>query len=98
MPVKKPAKLRLGSSANGCHQRGADGPKDAWSRGFLFHPTTSCWQRKRLSGADEYTRECLPLKGDRGITSKAVVETLADRLAMRSVPQDARSDLGGRWQ
>ena len=43
---------------------------------------------------DEYTRECLTLKVDRGITSSDVIDTLAELFAMRGVPKQIRSDNG----
>ena len=43
---------------------------------------------------DEYTRECLCLKVDRGITSEDVIDTLAELFAMRGVPKCIRSDNG----
>jgi transposase InsO family protein len=43
---------------------------------------------------DEYTRECLALKVDRGITSEDVINTLAELFAMRGVPRHIRSDNG----
>ena len=43
---------------------------------------------------DEYTRECLTLKVDRGITSSDVIDTLAELFAMRGVPKHIRSDIG----
>ena len=43
---------------------------------------------------DEYTRECLALKVDRGITSENVIDTLAELFAMRGVPRHIRSDNG----
>ena len=49
---------------------------------------------KWLSVVDEYTRECLALKVDRGITSESVIDTLSDQFAMRGVPRHIRSDNG----
>jgi len=37
-------------------------------------------QLKWLSVVDEYTRECLALKVDRGITSEDVIDTLSEHL------------------
>jgi len=36
---------------------------------------------------DKYTRECLALKVDRGITAEDVIDTLAELFSMRGVPQ-----------
>lgn len=49
---------------------------------------------KWLSIVDEYTRECLALKVDRGITSEDVIDTLAELFATRGVPRHIRSDNG----
>ena len=49
---------------------------------------------KWLSIVDEFTRECLALKVDRGITSEDVIDTLAELFSMRGVPTAIRSDNG----
>ena len=60
----------------------------------MFDRTASGSQLKWLSVVDEYTRECLALKVDRGITSQDVIDTLAELFAMRGVPRHIRSDNG----
>ena len=60
----------------------------------MFDRTASGSQLKWLSVVDEYTRECLALKVDRGITSENVIDTLSELFAMRGVPRDIRSDNG----
>lgn len=94
VPVKKRKKRRLGSSVYGCHRRRAEAPNDVWCWDFVFDRTTSGSQLKWLSVVDEYTRECLALKVDRGITSEDVINTLAELFAMRGVPRHIRSDNG----
>ena len=94
VPGKKRKRRRLGSSVNGCHRRRAEAPNDAWCWDFIFDRTTSGSQLKWLSIVDEYTRECLALKVDRGITSEDVIDTLAELFAMRGVPKHIRSDNG----
>lgn len=103
---QKPRKRRsLGTSANACHQRPAAHRDDVWCWDFVFDRTTSGGTLKWLSIVDEYTRECLALKVDRGITSEDVIDTLAELFAARGVPQRIRSDNGpefiahaiGRW-
>ena len=73
VPVKKRKRRRIGTSANGCHRRRAEGPNDVWCWDFVYDRTTSGSQLKWLSVVDEYTRECLALKVDRGITSNFVM-------------------------
>ena len=47
-----------------------------------------------LEVVDGYTRECLALKVDRGITSENVIDTFSELFAMRGVPRHIRSDNG----
>jgi putative transposase len=94
VPQKKRTKRRLGTSANGCHRRRAEGPNDVWCWDFIFDRTESGSQLKWLSVIDEYARGCLTLKVDRGITSSDVIDTLAELVAMRGVPKHIRSDNG----
>jgi putative transposase len=43
---------------------------------------------------DEFTRECLAIKVARRINSFGVLETMADVMLMRGVPEHIRSDNG----
>ena len=43
---------------------------------------------------DEYTRECLAIRADRHIRSVDVIETLAELMVTRGVPEHIRSDNG----
>jgi transposase InsO family protein len=43
---------------------------------------------------DEYTRECLALEVDRGVTSERVVDILTNLFLTRGVPEHIRSDNG----
>jgi transposase InsO family protein len=94
VPKKKRKRRRLGSSENGCHRRRAEHKDHVWCWDFVFDRTTSGSPLKWLSIVDEYTRECLCLKVDRGITSEDVIDTLAELFAMRGVPRHIRSDNG----
>lgn len=94
IPQKKRKKRRLGMSKNGCHRRRAMCKNDVWAWDFVFDRTTAGSPLKWLSIVDEYTRECLTLKVDRGITSEDVIDTLAELFAMRGVPKHIRSDNG----
>ena len=94
MPQKKRKRRRLGTSANGFHRRRAEAPNDVWRWDFIFDRAASGSQIKWLSVIDEFTRECLVLKADRGITSADVIDSLAELFAMRGVPKHIRSDNG----
>lgn len=94
VPQKKRKRRRLGKSENGCHRRRALHKDHVWCWDFVFDHTTGGSTLKWLSIVDEYTRECLTLKVDRGITSEDVIDTLAELFAMRGVPRHIRSDNG----
>ncbi len=93
---QKPRKRRsLGTSANACHQRPAAHRDDVWCWDFVFDRTTSGGTLKWLSIVDEYTRECLALKVDRGITSEDVIDTLAELFAVRGAKERT---VDGLWK
>ena len=94
VPNKKRKRRHLGSSAQGCDQRRSLHKDHVWCWDFVFDRTARGSQLKWLSIVDEYTRECLALKVDRGITSEDVIDTLAELFAMRGVPRHIRSDNG----
>ena len=84
----------IGVPANACHVRKAERKNDVWTWDFVFDRTRSGSALKWLSIVDEFTRECLALKVDRGITSEDVIDTLAELFSMRGVPTAIRSDNG----
>jgi transposase InsO family protein len=94
VPEKKRKRRRLGASDNACHRRRAEHKNDVWCWDFIFDRTENGTALKWLSIIDEFTRECLCLKVDRGITSEDVIDTLAELFAMRGVPNHIRSDNG----
>jgi putative transposase len=57
------------------------------------------WERTECSASgdakiDEYTRECLALRVERRLNSLEVIDTLADVMLVRGVPEHIRSDNG----
>lgn len=94
VPQKRRKRRHLGRSAHACHVRRAEHRDQVWCWDFVFDRTTAGSPLKWLSMVDEFTRECLALKVDRGITSEDVIDTLAELFAMRGVPQAIRSDNG----
>jgi putative transposase len=47
-----------------------------------------------LTMIDEYTRECLAIRVARRLGSQEVIETLADVMLVRGIPEYLRSDNG----
>ena len=91
---KKRKRRALGTSAASIVAHSAQAPNDVWCWDFTFDRTRAGSPLKWLSIVDEFTRECLCLKVDRGITSEAVIDWMAELLAMRGVPRCIRSDNG----
>ena len=87
-------KRAIGVSANACDVRKAEYQDHVWTWDFVFDKTTNGTALKWLSLIDEYTRECLALKVDRGLTSEDVINILAELIAIRGVPRCIRSDNG----
>ena len=94
VPRKPRKKRRLGSSENACHRRRSERMNDVWCWDFAFDRTVNGSALKWLSIIDEFTRECLTLDVDRGITSEDVIDALAELFATRGVPAHIRSDNG----
>jgi putative transposase len=94
VPQKKRKRRHRGTSAGGVLRRRAEAKDEVWCWDFVFDRTTSGSPLKWLSIVDEFTRECLVLRVDRGITSEAVIDWLAELFAMRGVPRCIRSDNG----
>jgi transposase InsO family protein len=65
-----------------------------WAWDFVFDRTANGRSLKWLSIVDEYTRECLALEVDRGMTSEGVLDVLRDLFVIRGVPKHIRSDNG----
>jgi putative transposase len=94
VPQKQRKKRRLGQSANSCIRRKAEHKDHVWTWDFLHDRTTGGRPLKWLSIIDEYTRECLALEVDRGITSEKAIDVLADLFRIRGVPKHIRCDNG----
>jgi len=94
VPRKQRKKRRLGGSAGGCIRRRAEHKDHVWAWDFVFDRTAHGRSLKWLSIVDEYTRECLALEVDRGLTSEDVLDVLRDLFVIRGVPKYIRSDNG----
>jgi putative transposase len=94
VPQKQRKRRRLGHSENSCVRRKADHKDHVWTWDFIHDRTASGRPLKWLSIVDEYTRECLALEVDRGITAEKVIDVLAELFRIRGVPKHIRSDNG----
>lgn len=94
VPQKQHKKRRLGHSDNSCVRRKAEHKDHVWTWDFIHDRTSDGRPLKWLSIVDEYTRECLALEVERGITSGRVIDVLAELFRLRGVPRHIRSDNG----
>ena len=91
VPRKPRKKRRLGHSDNSCVRRRAEHKDHVWTWDFIHDRTASGKPLKWLAITDEYTRECLALEVDRGITADRVVDVLTTLFLTRGVPRQIRS-------
>jgi transposase InsO family protein len=94
VPKKAHKKRRLGHSGNSCVRRRAEHPDHVWTWDFIHDRTTMGQPLKWFAITDEYTRECLALEVDRGITADRVLDILTSLFLTRGVPRHIRSDNG----
>ncbi len=87
-------KRRLGSSANSCVRRPAGYKGHVWAWDFLHDRTSDGRPLKWFTLVDEYTRECVALEVERGMTARAVRAVLAGVVRERGAPVHIRSDNG----
>jgi len=67
---------------------------EVWSYDFVKAMTHDGRGLRILVVIDEYTRECLALRVARRLGSLQVIETLADVMLVRGIPEHIRSDNG----
>jgi putative transposase len=94
VPPKKRKKGRWGVAENGCDWLAATHKNHVWAWDFAFDQTENGTQLECLLIVDEHTRERLALEVARSITSEDLIDTVAELLAMRGVPENFRSDNG----
>lgn len=97
VPGKQHKKRRLGHSANGILRRRAERKNHVWCVDFIHDRDDRDRPLKWLSVVDEFTRECVALEVERGMTSRGVVSVLIDLFTSRGVPSHIRSDNGGEF-
>jgi putative transposase len=97
VPGKQHKKRRLGHSQNGIARRRSEHKDHVWCVDFIHDRDERDRPLKWLSVVDEFTRECVALEVERGMTSRDVVSVLIDLFTSRGVPAHIRSDNGGEF-
>lgn len=75
----------------------ADRPNAVWCWDFIFDRTQDGRTLKILSLVDEYSRYCIRLRVEQGLTATAVVQTLQRAVAEHGAPAAIRSDNGSEF-
>jgi putative transposase len=94
VPQKQKPRARLWLNDSSCVRLRPAHPNHVWSYDFVSAITHDGRTLRILTLIDEYTRECLAIRVARRLASLEVIETLADVMLLRGVPEYIRSDNG----
>jgi transposase InsO family protein len=94
VPQKQRPRGRLWLGDGSCIRLRPERANHVWSYDFVKAMTNDGRALRILVVIDEYTRECLALRVARRLGSLQVIETLADVMLMRGIPEHIRSDNG----
>jgi len=92
VPQKQKPRARLWLNDGSCVRLRPVRPNHVWSYDFVSAITHDGRALRILTLIDEYTRECLAIRVARRLASLEVMETLADVMLLRGVPEYIRSD------
>ncbi len=94
VPAKQRARRRLWLNDGSCVRLRPERANHVWSYDFVSAMTHDGRTLRLLTLIDEYTRECLAIRVARRLGSYEVIETLADVMLWRGIPENMRSDNG----
>jgi putative transposase len=94
VPQKQKPRRRLWLNDGSCVRLRPERPRHVWSYDFVSAMTHDGRSLRLLTLIDEYTRECLAIRVARRLGSQEVIETLADVMLARGIPEYLRSDNG----
>jgi putative transposase len=94
VPQKQRARARLWLNDGSCVRLRPERANHVWSYDFVSAMTHDGRTLRMLTLIDEYTRECLAIRVARRLGRYEVIETLADVMLCRGVPEHIRSDNG----
>jgi putative transposase len=94
VPQKRRPRGRLWLNDGSCIWLRAERANHVWSYDFVSAMTHDGRTLRMLVLIDEYTRECLAIRVARRLGSYEVIETLADVMLFRGIPEHIRSDNG----
>ena len=94
VPKKQPKRGRLWLNDGSCIRLRPERRNHVWSFDFVETATHDGRRIRILTLIDEFTRGCLALRVDRRINAFGVIESLADVMLTRGVPEHVRCDNG----
>ena len=94
VPRRQPKKGRLWLNDGSCIRLRPERANHVWAYDFVQDRTHDGRTFRMLCVVDEFSREALAIRVDRKLGSAEVLETLADLMLERGVPEHIRSDNG----
>jgi putative transposase len=94
VPQKQRPRGRLWLNGGSCVRLRPERANDVWGYDFVSARTHDGRTLRLLVLIDECTRECLAIRVARRLGSNQVIETLADVMLWRGIPEHIRSDNG----
>jgi putative transposase len=94
VPRKQRPRGRLWLNDGSCIRLRPERRNHVWSYDFVEAQTHDGRKVRLMTLIDEFTRECLAIRVARRINSLGVLETMADVMIARGVPEHIRSDNG----
>ena len=94
VPRKHKPRGRLWLNDGSCVRLRPQHRNHVWSYDFVEAQTHDGRKIRLMTLIDEFTRECLAIRVARRINSFGVIETMADVMVKRGVPEHIRSDNG----
>jgi transposase InsO family protein len=94
VPKKHKPRARLWLNDGSCIRLRPERANHVWSFDFVESRTHDGRSLRIMTLIDEYTRECLTLKVARRFNSFGVIETLADAMLAKGIPEHVRCDNG----
>ena len=94
VPKKQKPRGRLWLNDGSCIRLRPERRNHVWSYDFVEAQTHDGRKVRLMTLIDEFTRECLAIRVARRINSFGVIETMADVMLVRGVPEHIRSDNG----
>ena len=94
VPQKQRPRGRLWLNDGSCVRLRPERANHVWSYDFVSAMTHDGRSLRLLTLIDEYTRECLAIRVERRMGSQEVIDTLAEVMLWRGIPEHLRSDNG----